>query len=238
MQCVILAGGLGTRIQKRSDGLPKALIPVLGKPFVFYQLEWLKRQGVQRVVLSVGYRAELISAAVGDGSKFGLSVVYADEGLDLRGTGGALRFIADRGLLEPGFFVLYGDSYLPIDIAPVWQTSDAGQLPTMTIIKNENRWDKSNVVFRDGELILYDKRAEDPIALGMNYIDYGLSVLTREVIVQGIAPGVVVDLALLLNMLSLERALRACEVFERFYEVGSPQGLDEFETFISTRQAG
>ena len=132
--------------------------------------------------------------------------------------------------------MLYGDSYLPIDIAPVWRTSEAGQVPTMTIIKNENRWDKSNVVFRDGELILYDKWAEDPVALGMKYIDYGLSVLTHKVIVERIAPGAVVDLAVLLNGLSLERRLRACEVFERFYEVGSPQGLDDFEAFISTRQ--
>ena len=104
MQCVILAGGMGTRIRGRSNGLPKAMIPVLGKPFVFYQLEWLKRQHVQRVVLSVGYRGELISAAVGDGSKFGLSVVYADEGLDLRGTGGALRFIADQRIARAWIF--------------------------------------------------------------------------------------------------------------------------------------
>src|SRR6187399_1289937 len=114
MQCVILAGGLGTRIRDRSGGLPKSLIPVLGKPFVFYQLEWLKRQKVERVVLSVGHRGDLIADVVGDGSNFGLSIAYADEGRDLRGTGGALRFIADQGLLDPGFFVLYGDSYLPI----------------------------------------------------------------------------------------------------------------------------
>jgi len=236
MQCAILAGGLGTRIRKRSNGLPKAMIPVLGKPFVFYQLEWLKRQQVQRVVLSVGHRADLISAAVGDGSKFGLSVAYVDEGPDLRGTGGALRLIVDRGMLDPGFLVLYGDSYLPIDIAPIWQVSEGGKVPTMTIIKNENRWDKSNVVVRDGELILYDKEAQDPTALGMNYIDYGLSVLTCEVIVGGITAGAVADLSQLLNKLSLERHLRACEVFERFYEIGSPQGLSEFESFITTLQ--
>ena len=236
MQCVILAGGLGTRIRDRSGGLPKALIPVLGKPFVFYQLEWLKRQNVDRVVLSIGYGGDLIAGAVGDGSRFGLTVAYADEGGDLRGTGGALRFIADQDMLDQGFFVLYGDSYLPIDIAPVWRISEEGSVPTMTIIKNENRWDKSNVVFDDGELILYDKSATDPAALGMSYIDYGLSVLTKDAIIEGIPSGAVMDLSQLLHRLSVERRLRACEVFHRFYEVGSPQGLDDFTSFVAASQ--
>ena len=105
----------------------------------------------------------------------------------------------------------------------------------MTILKNENRWDKSNVVYRDGELLLYDKHASDPAALGMTYIDYGLSVLTRETIMERLPAGTVIDLAQLLHALSVEGKLRACEVFERFYEIGSPQGLDDFAGFIASR---
>jgi NDP-sugar pyrophosphorylase family protein len=236
MQCVILAGGLGTRIREQSRDLPKAMIPVSGKPFLFHQLEWLRSQQVDRVVLSIGYRGDVIVAAVGDGTDFGLSVQYIDEGPDLRGTAGALRLIAERGLLDPGFFMLYGDSYLPIEIAPVWQTSERGRFPTMTVLKNQGRWDRSNVVFREGELILYDKDAQDPAAAGMDYIDYGLFVLTRDVVVENIAPGAVADLAPLLHRLSLERRLRAHEVFERFYEIGSPQGLRDFEDFIAANK--
>ncbi len=232
MQCVILAGGLGTRIRERSGDLPKAMIPVLGKPFIFYQLEWLARQNVRRVVLSVGYRGQMIAQAVGDGSQLGVSVVYADEGNLLRGTGGALRLVADLGLLDTGFFVLYGDSYLPIALAPVWRTAENGQVCTMTVMRNLGKWDKSNVVFRGGDLVLYDKNASDPTALGMEHIDYGLSVLTREVVVARIAAGEVADLALLLNRLSIERRLRGHEIFERFYEIGSPEGLEDFENHI------
>jgi NDP-sugar pyrophosphorylase family protein len=235
MQCVILAGGLGTRIREQSGGLPKAMIPVAGKPFVFHQLEWLRRQQVERVVLSIGYRGQAIVAAVGGGAAFGLSVQYVDEGPDLRGTGGALRLIADRGLLDPGFFMLYGDSYLPIEIAPVWQTSEGGKVPTMTVLKNEGRWDRSNVVFRDGALILYDKHAKDTAAAGMDYIDYGLFVLTRDVIVENVATGAAADLAPVLHRLSRERRLRGHEVFERFYEIGSPQGLRDFEAFVAAQ---
>ncbi len=235
MQCVILAGGLGTRIRDRSGYLPKALIPVLGKPFVFYQLEWLARQNIDRVVMSVGYRGDMIAKAVGDGSQFGLRIRYADEGDQLRGTGGALRYIADLALLDPSFFILYGDSYLPIELAPIWEVSGRGCFCTMAVMRNQDRWDRSNVVFKDGKVLLYDKSASDPAGAGMQYIDYGVSVLTRDVIMDMIAPGEITDLAPLLKQLSIEGRLIGYEVSERFYEIGSPQGLDDFEAYLSRR---
>jgi NDP-sugar pyrophosphorylase family protein len=236
MQCIILAGGMGTRIRERSGDLPKALIPVLGKPFIFYQLAWLARQAVTRVVLSLGYRGSRIKSAVGDGSQFGLSVAYADEGDALRGTGGALRFIADLELLESSFFVLYGDSFLPIDLARMWRVSKDGRACTMAVLRNLGRWDKSNVVFKDGNILLYDKFANEAAAAAMEYIDYGISVLTRDVIRSGIPSGEVFDLAKLLNRLSLQRRLKGHEVLERFYEIGSPQGLDDFEAYIRGKE--
>lgn len=237
MQCLILTGGLGTRIRARGGDLPKALIPVLGKPFIAYQLEWLARQGVRRVVLAVGYRGAMIAAAVGDGSRFGLSVAYSDEGEALRGTGGALRLAADRGLLDDAFFVLYGDSYLTIELLPVWRTSGQGRTCTMTVMRNRGRWDRSNVVVRGG-LALYDKFVADPAAAGMEFIDYGLLVLRRDFVIETIAPDAVCDLALPLKQLGVAGGLRAHEIFERFYEIGSPQGLDDFEHYVRALQAG
>jgi NDP-sugar pyrophosphorylase family protein len=236
MQCIILAGGKGTRIRERSGDLPKALIPVLGKPFIFYQLEWLARQAVTKVVLSLGYRGSMIKAAVGDGSQFGLSVAYADEGDALRGTGGAVRFIADLELLEPGFFVLYGDSFLPVDLAPIWRVSEEGRNCTMAVLRNLGRWDKSNVVFKDGKIILYDKFADESAAAAMEFIDYGISVLTRDAIMREIPAGEVCDLAELLKRLSVQGRLKGYEVTKRFYEIGSPQGLDDFEAYIRSQE--
>src|SRR4029077_972198 len=232
MQCVILAGGLGTRIKGRSGELPKALIPGLGKPFIVYQLEWLARQNVRRIVLSIGHRGAAIAQAVGDGSRFGLSVATCDEGEKLRGTGGALRLAADRGLLDPGFFVLYGDSYLPIELAPLWHASEGGRVATMAIMQNKGRWDRSNVVFRDGRIALYDKTVRGTAENTMDYIDYGVSVLPRDVVKESFGAGEVADLSTLLNRLSVQGKLRGHEVFERFYEIGSPQGLEEFEEFL------
>lgn len=233
MQCVILAGGLGTRIRGRSADLPKALIPVLGKPFIDYQLDWLARQGVGSVVLSIGHRGAMIAAAVGDGARFGLSVSYADEGEKLRGTGGALRLAADLDLLEESFFLLYGDSYLPIDLAPVWRTSAEGQVCTMTVLRNEGRWDRSNALIRPDGTLFYDKFLADPTAAGMDCIDYGLLILRRDAVMKGIAEHAKADLAHLLTRLSAAGELRAHEVRERFYEIGSPQGLDDFVEYVS-----
>jgi NDP-sugar pyrophosphorylase family protein len=177
----------------------------------------------------------MIQSAVGDGSQFGLSVAYADEGDALRGTGGALRFNADLGLLEPGFFVLYGDSFLPIDLAPMWRVSEMGRACTMAVLHNRGRWDKSNVIFKDGKIVLYDKFASDQGAAHMEYIDYGISVLTRDVILGEIHSDKVGDLAKLLNSLSVQGRLKGHEVFERFYEIGSPQGLDDFESYVRAK---
>jgi NDP-sugar pyrophosphorylase family protein len=235
MQCVILAGGLGTRIQERSPDLPKALIPVLGKPFVAYQLEWLARQGVRSVVLSIGHLGATIASAIGDGARFGLSVAYADEGEMLRGTGGALRLAADLDLLDESFFLLYGDSYLPIDLAPVWRTSDGGKVCTMTVLRNRGRWDRSNALIREDGALFYDKSIPDPVAAGMDCIDYGLSVLRRETVLREYASQAKGDLATLMNKLSIAGQLRAHEVHERFYEIGSPGGLDDFVAYIAAQ---
>lgn len=235
VQCVILAGGLGTRIRDRSGDLPKALIPIRGRPFLAYQLKWLASQNVRNVVLSVGYRGDLISKAIGNGSLFGVSVSYADEGHMLRGTGGALRHCAELGLLESGFFVLNGDSYLSIDLQSLWRFSENGKIPTMSVLRNEGRWDKSNVCFEKGKTILYDKFGAHPEPRQLEYIDYGICVLTRDLIIQKIQPGAVIDIAGILYNLSVKGGLRGYEVFDRFYEIGSPQGLDDFEAYVRAK---
>jgi NDP-sugar pyrophosphorylase family protein len=226
LPCVILAGGRGTRMRPFTDEMPKALIPVNGRPFAHLQLELLASQGVTEVVYSIGYRGDLIREAVGDGGAFGVRVTYVDEGSELRGTGGAVRLCLDAGALPPAFMVLYGDSYLPIALAPVAAAFAASGKPAlMTVLRNEGRWDRSNVIFEGGRLELYDKRLQDPRML---YIDYGLTVLTREVV--GRLPAAQVsDLADFYRELTLTGQMAGFEVTQRFYEVGSPEGLSDLE---------
>ena len=246
MQCVILAGGLATRMRPLTDELPKALLPVAGRPFVDHQLEWLARHGVTDVVLSIGYRGEMLRAHVGDGARHGLRVAYVDEGADLRGTAGALRLAHARGVLEEAFLVTYGDSFLPVDFGAVWAAFRGSAKPAlMTVFRNEGRWDASNVIFQPaegggpgavGRVVLYDKRRQTRPAADFAYIDYGLSALERRVVEQEVPPEGKADLAELFHALSLGDRLAGLEVRERFHEIGSPEGLEELETWIAARR--
>jgi NDP-sugar pyrophosphorylase family protein len=217
-----------------APGIPKALVPVLGEPFAFHQLRLLASQGVGEVVYVVGHRGAQVRDAVGDGGALGLAVSYVDEGVELHGTGGALRVALDRGALPEVFGVLYGDSYLPVELGPVWAAFSASdRLALMTVHRNEDRWDRSNAVLDDGLVVLYDKRPEARDDR-MTWIDYGFSVLRREV-VERIPPGTVVDLADVFRDLSLRGELAGHEVSERFFEAGSRQGLADLERYLAGR---
>ncbi|MGZ3687525.1 MAG: nucleotidyltransferase family protein [Bdellovibrionota bacterium] len=231
VQCVILAGGLATRMRPITETIPKALIPVGDRPFIDYQLEDLARQGVTDIVLCLGYLGQMVRDHVGDGSRFGLRVEYTDEGKELRGTAGAIRLALDQGVLEPWFLILYGDSFLPIRFREVWESFEkSGNPALMTVLRNTGKWDQSNACFDRGMVTLYDKRLEKkPEA--MQYIDYGLSVVNRELF-EAVPPGVKADLADIFHGLSTRGELTGFEVHERFYEIGSPSGLNDFKSFV------
>src|SRR5687768_5664809 len=105
VQCVILAGGLGTRMRPITETIPKALIPVAGEPFLNHQLRWLVRHGVSEVVLSLGHMGELVESHVESSPDFGIPVRFVHEGTALRGTAGALRLASDLGVLAEDFLV-------------------------------------------------------------------------------------------------------------------------------------
>jgi MurNAc alpha-1-phosphate uridylyltransferase len=234
MQSVILAGGLGTRLYPITHEIPKALVPIRDKPFAAYQLAWLARQGVEEVVYCIGHKGDQIVDFVGNGSAWGLHVSYVDEGKDLKGTGGAIRLALEKTHLEDAFFVLYGDSFLPIAYPPVFeQHARSGKRALMTVLRNENRWDRSNVVYVPPLVALYDKHCDDDTRATMTHIDYGLLVLSRKLVAEEIPDGAVVDLADVLHRLSLRGDLAAFEVVERFYEVGSLAGIDDFARYVA-----
>lgn len=237
VQCIILAGGLATRMRPITETLPKALIPVCGKPFVHHQLEWLARHGVTSAVLSIGYKGDMIRDAVGTGKRWGIEITYVDEGKDLKGTGGALRLCLDEGVLDESFLVTYGDSFLPVDFSAVWSAFQMQKLPAlMTVFRNQGKWDTSNVWFKEGRIHLYDKhhRSVEHIEK-LQYIDYGLSVFQRSVIEKMVPSGEKVDLSDVFNALSLDGLLAGYEVNTRFYEIGSPEGLADFTDFIEQK---
>jgi choline kinase/putative flippase GtrA len=221
----ILAGGLGTRLGNRVRDTPKPLLDVAGEPFVLHQLRLLAGHGATRVVLCVGYLGELIERRVGR-EQFGLRIDYSYDGPELDGTLGAIRRAVP--LLDESFLVLYGDTYLRLDYAAAVAQWRASGLPAMmTVLRNDGRWDVSNAVFADGRVVAYDKHA--PTA-EMQWIDYGLGGLSAEAL--ALAEHEERDLATLYNLLALRGRLFGYEATERFYEIGTPRGLNETETFL------
>ena len=226
----ILAGGLATRLRPITETIPKALVDVAGKPFIVRQLSYLREQGISRVVLCIGYLGDMVREVVGSGESFGLKVSYSEDGPNLLGTGGALAKAIP--ILGDDFFVLYGDSFLPVNFSAVQEAYEKSKRPAlMTILKNQNQWDKSNVLFVDGRLLEYNKR--EP-RVEMSYIDYGIGVVSSSVLKQRHVwqP---LDLADVYQDLSLRGQLAGLEVNERFYEIGSYAGLKETEEYFLTR---
>ncbi|HXG46509.1 MAG TPA: nucleotidyltransferase family protein [Methylomirabilota bacterium] len=228
----ILAGGLATRLRPITETVPKVLVPVAGRPFLAHQLELLRAQGLGRVVLCVGHLGEMIEREFGDGRAHGIRLEYVYDGPVLLGTGGALRRALPR--LGERFFVLYGDSYLPVAFAPVAAAfARSGKLGLMTVYRNEDRYDSSNVVFRDGVIQVYDKKTRRP---EMQHIDYGLSLFRADAFREAPAREQF-DLAELMGRLVALGQLAGFEVFERFYEIGSPAGLKELDELLRRRSS-
>lgn len=228
----ILAGGLATRLRPITKTIPKALVEVAGQPFICRQLDYLYDQGVRRVVLCIGYLGEMIEAVVGNGSKFGLHVTYSPDGPVLLGTGGAIKKALP--MLGDHFFVLYGDSFLPVDFGTVEEAYLASGFDAlMTVLKNGDQWDKSNVHFSNGKLLEYNKRAPRK---DMTYIDYGLGVVSARVI-DGYPAALPFDLADVYQALSMQGKLAGFKVHERFYEIGSHSGLKETEAYFSKKES-
>jgi NDP-sugar pyrophosphorylase family protein len=219
---ILLAGGLATRMGPITKNIPKSMIDINGYPFIHHQLLLLKSKGISHIIICIGHLGKLIQDYVGDGSNYQLNVEYSFDGNILLGTGGAIRNIGNR--LPENFFVLYGDSYLDINyriLENVYNSSDKKCL--MTIYKNKNKWDSSNVVFRDGRLIKYSKKQKLDT---MYYIDYGLGILNKFAF-ELFPENLPYDLADVYEQLSDEGQLMGFEVFEKFHEIGSSEGLND-----------
>jgi NDP-sugar pyrophosphorylase family protein len=227
----ILAGGLATRLRPVTEKVPKSLLELNGEPFIFHQLRLLKTHGVQRVVLCVGHLGEMIRQVVHEGQEFGVKVEYSFDGARLLGTAGAIKNALPT--LGDSFLVLYGDSYLVCDYAAVAREFQrAGKLALMTVFKNEGQWDTSNVEYQSGSILAYSKKNRTP---RMQFIDYGLGAFSAQAFAR-VRADQAFDLAELYSIMLSEGQLAGMELPHRFFEIGSPAGLEETARFLATQQ--
>lgn len=225
---VLLAGGLATRLKPVTETIPKSMVEVAGKPFIEHQLLLIKNNGIKNVIICAGKFGDMIQDFTEKNNSFDLNIKYSFDGSKLLGTGGAvkkaLKFTGDN------FFVMYGDSYLTTDFIEVgnyFQSEGANGL--MTVYRNEDKFDKSNVEFADGKIIKYDKRSTDD---KMKFIDYGLGIFNRRAF-DDFKDQEVFDLETVYQGLLKKDELTGFEVKDRFYEIGSFKGLEETGKFLS-----
>ena len=222
----ILAGGVGSRLGESVAQTPKPLLEVAGKPFMAHQLDLLRAHGARQVVVSTGYLGEQFERVLGSGSEFAMEISYCHDGEVPLGTGGAVR--AALPLLGERFLVLYGDTYLRVDYADVQRSFLAsGKSGLLTVLRNQDAWDKSNTRVEGGLVTAYDKRDPHP---DMKWIDYGLCALSAQAFSHVTAERF--DLGDLYSELSCQKELTAYTVTKRFYEIGTPEGFRQTEHFL------
>lgn len=221
---IILAGGLGSRLDSLTKNTPKALVLVANKPFIFHQIELLKEQGFSEIIISINHLGKEIIRALGDGSSMNINISYEDDGKFALGTGGAIKKISKK--MNTPFFVMYGDSYLNVAFQEVEKSFEPGKGPLMVIYKNNNKYDSSNVLLNN-DSIIYSK---NKIPRNAIHIDYGLGIYEKSHFKK--IKKSKFDLSVVQETYSKKKELQHFISEKRFYEVGSVEGLDELNRIL------
>lgn len=223
---VIFCGGLATRLGNLAKDTPKSMIKIEGKPFLEYQIEILKKQSINDIVLCVGYLSEKITEYFGDGKKFGVNIRYSHDGEESLGPIGALK--KAESLLDNVFFTMYGDSYVFVDFKKVHSYFlQYDKKALMIVYQNYDKYDTSNIVVNNGIVTRYNQEK----TTDMTYIDYGVQVLRRKIL-KSIPKNTFFSTKDFFSKLTKEDELLAFEVNKRFYHIGNLNALEEFKKYI------
>ena len=231
MQAVILAGGLGKRLRTVTGMVPKVMVPVNGRPFIAYLLELLSSNGISEVVMCTGYQGEQVKEYIGDGRSFGVNIVYSEEKESLLGTGGAVK--QAQALLDERFFIINGDTYLPVDYGEVEGSFIGTGKGALMVVYDNNKGNsrvKSNVELGANSMVVrYDKGGFEE---GLKYVDAGVMALRREELdlIEGGRP---VSLEKELYPLLIgKKNLAAYITRVKFYDIGAPEQVKVFEEYL------
>ena len=223
---VILAGGLAKRIRPLTDKIPKAMININSKPFIYWLLRYYINQGINTYHILLGYKGEMIEKYLLSIKNLNVSIDYHYDGKELKGTGGAL--LKSCSSLPDKFLLLYGDTLLTINISEFIKFSlDHDLNNVMTIFENKDKWDNSNVTLLGKNMIDYSKNSEN----NRDYIDYGISIIDKQMFTDFCRQDIF-DMSSYFAYLSEEKALYGYKVSKRFYEIGSFQGLKDTEKYV------
>jgi len=221
-EAIILSGGKGTRVRKYTKKIPKCLIKINDKPFIYYQLKYLKKNNIKNVIVSVNYLGEQIKSYLKKNIDF-INTKIVNDGKSPLGTAGAI--IKSLQYLKKNFFIIYGDSYLNFNLKKLVKKKN---LATMAIFRNNNKYDKSNIELQKLKKILYFRKISKK---KLFYIDYGVSYVNKRIF-KGIKKNSKIDLAILFEKISQNNMLKGFEVKKRFYEIGSYNGIRDIKKYL------
>jgi len=219
---ILLCGGKGTRVSRYTKHVPKCLIDINGKPFLYHQLKFLKKNNIKKVIISTGYLSKKIQNYLKKDIRF-INFKIKVDGKKLLGTGGAV--LKSLNFLKKNFFVIYGDSYLRFRLNALKKDK---KLSTMAIFKNYNKYDKSNVEIKKNEFIHYHEKKNTNKC---KFIDYGVSYLNKDIF-KNYKKSKKFDLSALFQDISKKNMLKGHIVKKRFYEIGSYKGIKDLKKFI------
>jgi D-glycero-D-manno-heptose 1,7-bisphosphate phosphatase len=231
-QAVILAGGLGTRLHPVTLHMPKPLIPVAGRPFIDHLLIMLKNQGIEEVVMLLGYRADMVMDHLGDGSVFGLRIRYSVRSVE-DDTGERLKKATEY--LSDEFLLMYCDNYWPMNLTRLYRNfRDSGCPAQVTVYTNTDGYTRSNLMTdADGNVRVYDKSRT---CGGLNGVDIGFALLRRDVM--GLIPDGNVNFeGSVYPGLALSGRLAAFRTDHRYYSIGDLKRVPLTEAFITGKPA-
>jgi len=240
MQAVILAGGLGTRLRSIVNDKPKPMAEIVGKPFLEYQIEFLKRHQISELVFCVGYLHQLIQDYFGDGARWGVKINYAVEE-QLLGTAGALKN-AERYLQE-SFVVLNGDSFFDFDLTAFhefhksWKSEQGSYLGSIALTEvNDTRDYGAITTDAGGRILKFEEKSA--ASTPEKQINAGAYILQRDVM-NTIPRQVKVSLEreTFPALLQQGRILGGYRARGFFVDIGTPSGFQKFQNHIMEAQA-
>ena len=247
-QAVVLAGGLGTRLQPAVTGRPKVLANADGRPFLDYLLGYLAAQGLEEIILSTGHLAEQVSAFAGEGRRWGLRLRYCRESKPL-GTAGALRLAAERYNLST-FFALNGDTLFAVDLKALWQKHFALKevIPPVkaTLALRAIQPDEAGArgcvrLANDGRIVSFDEKPVQcgDVAQDRRFSANGGVYLLERPALEGIETGQPASLERqVFPRLASQGRLAGMLVDAYFADIGTPQSLAAFEEDLKTKRLG
>jgi len=221
VQALILVGGEGSRLRPLTSTMPKPIVPLVDQPFLSYMLEWLRRHGVDDVVLSCGFLADGVKAVLGDGGRYGVALRYVEEPEPL-GTGGALKyaeeFLADR------FFMLNGDVLTDIDLtAQLAQHERTGARATLALVHAADPSAYGLVPLNEDRSVreFLEKPGPDEV-LDSNLINAGAYILEREVLAEMAPAGTNISIERDVFPALVGHGLYGCPSNRYWLDIGTP----------------